>query len=199
MSILELHRLGKPLSMVERAALPPDCLSIDNDGEVIARWDGRGRTRTECLYVAAAMAKAVPSALFSVRDGPLEGEVPADPWAALEAGRLDGIDDALRGASLDGDQRWIVQQLFRSSNPAEVALACRIALVTDWRTAVTHIRRLVDHDTAVVRQSVAAALGALAGPVVEPMLNRLSKDQDPGVREAAQDALSAIRARQEER
>ena len=61
MPILELHRSSRPLSMAERAALPPDCLWIEDDGEVVARWDGRSRTRIECLYAAAAMANPLLS------------------------------------------------------------------------------------------------------------------------------------------
>ena len=195
MLFLELHRSGLPLSTSERSALPEGADAVAGDERVIARMDVGGLTRIDQLHAAVALARAVPDAVFVVRDEPLEGELPEDPWAAIEAGHLEGVDQALVGAKLSSDQRWRVQQLLRSAHPEETALGCRIARVVGWRSAVTHIRRLVDHEDADVRRACADALGVLAGPVVTPLLQRLARDESPEVREAASGALETIESR----
>ena len=195
MSILELHRSQQPLCESERNALPLAASAVDGEEPVVARLDARSLCLSDQLRAAAELARAVPSALFVVRDEPLKDELPEDPWAAIERGQFEGVEYALEGTELSSDQRWTVQQLLRSSSPAEVALGCRIARVVGWRSAVTHIRRLVDHDDPAVRRDCAAALGVLAGPVVSPLLERLSRDESPQVREAAERALEAIESR----
>lgn len=184
-----------PLSADERDALPEGIKAVTDEGEVVARGDLTLPT-AELARVCFVLGQAIPGGTL----GYAEAAAPLapsgiDPWKLLDDGDIDGAEQAFEGRELDPEGRDRVRELFRSTDPAEVALAIRIARATNWRSFVTQLRRTVEHGDVNVRRDCARAIGRLAGPSLVPILEKLLSDTSPEVQQAARDALAEINAR----
>lgn len=208
MPILELRR-SSPLSAAEIARLPDRCRAVPEpaDDHVVARAEVDLPT-AELARFAFALGQAVPDAELAVTEPPAQVDTPAedtgeadddidrnDPWALLDAGRIDEAEAAFDGFSLDMEGRDRVRRLYMSTDPKEIALGCRIAGLTGWKSMATNMRRSLNHADTRVRRDAAWAIGKLAGPALIPPLQRLLDDPSPEVREAASEAIAAIEER----
>jgi hypothetical protein len=192
---------ASPLSRTEAAALPRGCVATDGAAGVVARAE-IDLPLGQLLGYAVAMGRAVPDAIFMVQEGapavpadPVTDEVitETDPWKLVDAHKYDEAERVFgAGNALNADGRLRVNQLWTSQNPGDVALACRIARLTQWKSAVTNLRRLLTHAHPDVRRDAVTAIGALAGPSMEVAVRALEADPDAGVREAAKEARAKL-------
>ncbi len=223
MALLTLRR-DAGLSEQERAAIPAGANILQGHGDQIVRYQHNGTT-ADLVELAFCLGQAVAGATIDVRGiverrgatpvpatepaaaqsgEPAEGAPAAtegaaagkDPWKLLDAGDHAGAVAAFASAGLDSPGRDRVRALFKSTDPEKVALSCRIAAATNWRAFTTNLRRLGTHADVRVRRDAAVAIGRLAGPSLEPLLERLSQDTSPEVRAAALEALEEIASRQ---
>jgi len=203
MPILLLSR-PKPLTAVEARARPKGCEPVDGDGGVVARAEV-DLPLGGLLGYAVAMGRAVPDALFSVLEAQVIAKPPADdapsdavitetnPWALVDARRLADAERVFAaGNGLDAAGRDRCRLLLSAADSAEVALGCRIARVTNWKSIVVNLRPLLRHDHPAVRRDAAAAIGALAGPSMAAAVRPLLEDPDAEVKAAAKEAFARL-------
>ncbi len=137
------------------------------------------------------LGAAVPGCALAV-DAPEVADAPpagTDPWKLAAAGdaRAEGM---LTGQPLDATGRFRVQEMWASGDPKVVALGCRIARVTGWKSAVQGMRRLLTHPSPLVRTEVVLGMGELAGPSLTMAVRPLLTDSDEGVRVVAKKVLA---------
>ncbi len=188
MPTIRLYRPA-PLTPDEVLALPPGAAVTDPATDERARLTldlpellqavyELGSTLPACrLTLDAELAPVAPAA-------PAEPDLGTDPWKLVDAGDP-RAEKLFVGNPLDSAGRGRVQTMLASPDPAVIALACRIACWTDWRSGVQLIRRLVAHPSPVVRKEVVTAIGQLAGPSLTMTIRPLRTDPDPEVRAAA--------------
>ena len=188
--------------------VPPGLVADPQRG---AAWVDLPPALPALVGTVVALARALPHAMFAVEATPAEAAVvaaappPADAdatepqgaWALLDAGRVDAALATFAVEGLDTAGRDRTRALVASTDPEQVALACRIAAAATWRSFVTPMRRLLEHGDVRVRTQAVRAIGALAGPSLHASLQRLSGDPSPEVRAAVTRALAAIEARRE--
>lgn len=193
MPILLLRR-AQSLTPLELGQLPGGCVGVRGEGDVVARATVKLGT-AQLLYLAVAMARAVPDARFEVVEAetlgappeatPTGTEVGESAWALAEAGDLVGAARAFEGLQLDPSGRDRVRDMLQSTQPSELAMGCLIARLTGWKSAVQNMRSLVRHADATVRLEAVRAVAALAGPVMTPVLRPAETDPNPEVRAVA--------------
>ncbi|MEC8425389.1 MAG: hypothetical protein VX000_16505, partial [Myxococcota bacterium] len=88
---------------------------------------------------------ALPVAPASVPLAERDTIGPDDPWAAWDAGDIQGALRALEGAGLDSSGRARVRSMLQSTDPIEVAQGCELARAAGWRSSVQAMRRLLQH------------------------------------------------------
>lgn len=109
-----------------------------------------------------------------------------DPWKLVDARRIADAERVFAaGNGLDSPGRERCRALLAARDPAEVALGCRIARLTSWRSIVVNLRLLLRHDHPAVRRDAVEAVGALAGPSLAAAVKPLLDDPDAEVRAAA--------------
>jgi hypothetical protein len=204
-----LLRRTSPLSVRELSQLPRGCVGVQGESDIIARATIK-LPLPRLLSFAVAMGRAIPDARFESFEE-AEGELPPpgpeaelppaelelaeepDPWALIAAGDYNGAEAVLgRRAALDPDGRDRVRALLGSTDPAEVALACRLARLTRWKSLAQNMRSLVQHADVRVRRDAVTAMGVLTGPAFVPVVRPLLQDPSPEVREAAAAALAQL-------
>lgn len=154
--------------------------------------------------VAAAPEEPAPESTELVPVPPVAAEpepvedadtlVPDDPWRLWEEGDEESAWGAFGAHELDSKGRARVRAMLQSTDPAQVAVGCRIARLTQWRSTVTSLRRLLGHADTRVREEAVKAVGALAGPALVPSVRMLLNDNSPEVRSAAVSALMKLEA-----
>lgn len=206
MARLLLHR-STPLTLDEASRLPEGA-RVDN-GPHGGRVELVLRDHTPDLVAAAyRLGAAVPDGLIEWVSDPQTTLVPAadptldelpqveaTPWSLLDAGQEAAALAAFATHGLDPDGRERVRVLFQSTDPVQVALACRIATAANWRSFVTPLRRVLDHGDVRVRAEAVRAIGVLAGPALSWQIERMIQDPSPDVRRAVIEALAAIEGR----
>lgn len=208
MASLDILR-SRPLGPAERARLPEGVTCLGGEGErvahILAPEDpaalvalvlALARALPDCrvLWVETALepaAQSVPPPGAPPPPRPA-GAAAGDPWKLVESGEVEAGLRLLSGTDLDGRGRDYVRSMLQDTDPARLALACRIARVTGWRSSVSNIRRLLDHGDKRVRLAAIEAVGALAGPGLVPALLRLSGDPNPEIQAAAAAAVQTI-------
>lgn len=224
MATLTLRR-ASPLSDEEKLRLPPGCVAGGDEGVVaVAKAEGslaamlafaaavaRAVPDAELVVQVPASAAALPGlegarpAPAPVEPAPAEGvglvpvdeAVPADadPWALLDRGEHDRAARALEGKVLDDTGRTRLRFLLSAGSVEDVVFALRASRVTGWKSAVTSVRRFTEHEEPEVRAEAALAIGALAGASQLMLLEKMSRDKAPAVREAALKAIESIQSR----
>jgi hypothetical protein len=117
----------------------------------------------------------------------------ADPWKLVAAGQLAQAERVFAaGNGLDSAGRERCRALFTDRDPERLALGCRIARVTAWKSIVVTLRPLLTHAHPSVRRDAATAIGALAGPSMAATLRPLLADPDAEVRAAATEGLAKL-------
>ncbi|NOY24714.1 MAG: hypothetical protein GXP62_02480 [Oligoflexia bacterium] len=213
MARLVLSR-STPITLAEATALPLRA-RVDNGahgGRV--ELDLPGRDLPVLLDAAFALGAAVPDGILQGHDLPGLTELdlaptttdprqatpsptaPPTPWDLLEAGPLDPALLAFSDQGLDPDGRERVRTLFHSTDPAQTALACRIATATQWRSFVTSLRRVLNHADTRVRLAAVQGIGAMAGVGMIWQVEKLRQDPSPEIRQAVAQAIAAIESRQ---
>ena len=139
--------------------------------------------------VAAEPAVAARGARKVYDDHQLSDADPANPWSSLDLSDIDRAAARFVGHALDGPGRERVRALLKSTNPAEIALGCRVAGVTGWRSAVQQVKPCLRHADSRVRVEAARAVGLLGGPALSLQLRGMVEDAAPEVREAVAAAL----------
>ncbi len=119
-----------------------------------------------------------------------------DPWELVRQRRFDEVLAVLAGTALDSLGRDVVRELLSSTDPEEVALACDIARITQWKSFVSTMRRKLDHADTRVRVAAVRAIGHLSGPAMIWHLQKLSGDASADVQAAVADAVAEIEGRQ---
>ncbi|MCK6503300.1 hypothetical protein L6R53_07870 [Myxococcota bacterium] len=207
-----------PITLAEAERLPVGARVDNGPGGGQVALELPGRDLAALLQAAAALARAVPDAVLTAQGlpdlaAPVAPALPApvaptaaaqggaapadaDPWALLDAGQVDAALLAFAREGLDPAGRERVRQLFQSTAPEQVAVACRIATAAGWRSFVTSIRRVLDHGDTRVRVAAVQAVGALAGPSMQGAAEKMRNDPSPDVRQAAVAAVAAIEGRQ---
>ena len=123
-------------------------------------------------------------------DHGLEDDDPDNPWSALDLSDIDRAAARFQGHKLDSNGRDRVRAMLRSTDPTELAAACRIARVTEWRSMAMAIKRCVRHADTRVKLEAVQALAALGGPAMGLAVRPLLKDPAPEVRAAAEAAMA---------
>ena len=118
-----------------------------------------------------------------------------DPWVALDRGERDRAMRRFAAVPLSAEGRERVRRMVLSANPVEVIDALRIARVTDFKSFFSNARRVSDHSDPGVRAESALAIGSLAGFSQLTLLEKMLKDPDASVRDAAKQAIQFINAR----
>ncbi len=218
---LQLRR-GRPLDMGEIGRLPNGCVAVSGDGDLIARAqvqlptsqlvalavamaraipdsrfevedpDGHSRSVSPERFSSPQLPAPVGDAASGASAPPSPSRASGNPWSLLAAGKVSEAEAAFDGIPLDSGGRDRVRAMLRSTQPAKVAQGCRIARLTGWRSAVHNLRPHLRHADADVRLDAAQAIGALAGPAMEPALRPLLADPSPEVREATASAITAL-------
>ncbi|MDP2305472.1 MAG: HEAT repeat domain-containing protein [Pseudomonadota bacterium] len=217
MPILLLSR-PRPLTAAEKRLLPKGCVATDGAEGVVARAD-LDLPLAGLLGYAVAMGRAVPDAFFGVQeaaaapavdtgapapegtavassampDAPEETITESDPWRLVDGGKIPQAERVFAsGNGLDPVGRDRCRRLQASGDPEEVALGCRIARLTNWKSIVVNLRPLLKHAHPSVRRDAAEAIGALAGPSMAPTVRLLINDPDAEVKAAAIAALARL-------
>lgn len=138
----------------------------------------------------AAVQAAAPRRTFD--DHKLTADDPGNPWARLDLSDLDKAAARFVGHTLDGPGRERVRAYLRSTEPKELALGCRIAGLTVWRSAVTQIKPCLRHADSRVRLEAVRAIGLLGGPAFSVQLRGMAQDPAPEVREAVAEAIGKL-------
>ena len=125
-------------------------------------------------------------------DHKLTADDPTNPWARLDLGDIDRAAARFAGHTLDGPGRERVRGLLRSTDPLELALGCRVAGATVWRSAVTQIKPCLRHADSRVRLEAVRAIGLLGGPAFSVQLRGMAQDPAPEVREAVAEAIGKL-------
>ena len=204
MPVIELHRQS-PLSPLEVSRLPGGCIVVEGQGEVVARANVE-LPLADFVRLAVAMGRAVPDARVEVPETRMattqapKAEPPPkpatpetdDPWQLVAAGHYDAAEEKLKGKALDTQGRERLRELLQSTDPVKIAAGCRLARATQWRSAVSSIRRHLDHADTRVRKAAVEAVGSLAGPGLVPTLQRMRQDASPEVRQSVEAAIREI-------
>ncbi len=181
-------------------ALPQAEVSVEGDAALVRSASARpaadastgGATSEE-----AASEKAASGEAAAAPAAPAPAATAADdPWELVTQGRHDEALAAVSGGSLDSRGRDVVRELANSTDPAEVALACRIAAATDWRSFVSPMRRLLDHADSRVKIAAVEAIGMLGGPAMSWQLEKRAEGASPDLKAAIDAAVAAIEGRQ---
>lgn len=123
-------------------------------------------------------------------DHGFEEDDPDNPWTALDLSDIDQAAARFEGHALDSNGRDRVRAMLRSTDPMELAAACRIARVTAWRSMAQTIKRCARHADTRVRLEAVQALAALGGPAMSLAVRPLLDDPAPEVRAAAEVAMA---------
>ena len=123
-------------------------------------------------------------------DHGLEDDDPDNPWSALDLSDIDQAAARFEGHKLDSVGRDRVRAMLRSTDPMELAAACRIARVTEWRSMAQSIKRCARHADTRVRLEAVMALSELGGPSMSLAVRPLLNDAAPEVRTAAEQAMA---------
>ncbi len=144
--------------------------------------------RTAASAAAAAASPAAPTA------APADEVITeTDPWKLVDAGQIADAERVFAaGNALDPAGRERCRRLHTSGYPEEVALGCRIARLTNWRSIVVNLRPLLKHEHPSVRRDAAEAIGVLAGPSMAATVRLLIDDPDAEVKAAARAALARL-------
>ncbi|MCK6520577.1 hypothetical protein L6R49_03960 [Myxococcota bacterium] len=147
--------------------------------------------------VAAVVSDAPAQAEVAGEEAPAEAAEQdfVDPWVALDRGERDRAMRRFAAVPLTADGRERVRRMVLSANPVEVTDALRIARVTDFKSFFSNARRVSDHSDPAVRAEAAMAIGSLAGFSQLTLLEKMQKDPDATVREAAKQAIQLINTR----
>lgn len=125
-----------------------------------------------------------------------EGQDDVDPWTLVNQGKIAEAERIFAaGYTVDAVAREKILALTRNPDPVRVALGVRIARLVNYRTFVMNVRQLADHADPKVRVEVALALGALGGRSLLLPLEKLQKDKNAEVRQAATDSIKRIETR----
>ena len=193
------------LSADEIRNLPTGALLTDGDGGIRVRAT-LDLPLAALLDFAYALGEAVAGGVLYVEEPKLEAPAPRppprddldvitehDPWKLVDAGDPARAERVFaQGNGLDAAGRQRVQGMWAAADPDTVSLACRIARLTGWKSAVQTLRRLLTHPHPDVRRDAAAAIGDLAGPSLAVALRSLSADPDAEVRSVAGEALAKL-------
>lgn len=188
---MRLIRLTRPapLTIKEALALPPGVTASEPGTDERATLPADALT-SDLLQLVYSLGSAIPGGTLTLDPAPAapdalpELEAGADPWALADAGDP-RAEQLFTGQPLDSAGRSRVQAMLAAPEAATVAMACRIARWTDWKSGVQLIRRLVTHPNAAVRRDAVIAIGELAGPSLTMTIRPLRTDPDPEVRAAA--------------
>ena len=123
-------------------------------------------------------------------DHGLEDDDPDNPWSALDLSDIDHATARFEGHKLDSNGRDRVRRMLRSTDPTELAAACRIARITEWRSMAQSIKRCARHADTRVRLEAVLALTELGGPSMSLAVRPLLDDAAPEVRAAAEQAMA---------
>jgi hypothetical protein len=123
-------------------------------------------------------------------DHGFEDDDPDNPWTALDLSDIDNAAARFEGHKLDSNGRDRVRKMLRSTDPLELAAACRIARVTAWRSMAQSIKKCARHADTKVRLEAVLALTDLGGPSMSLAVRPLLDDAAPEVRAAAEQAMS---------
>ncbi|MES2640990.1 MAG: HEAT repeat domain-containing protein [Myxococcota bacterium] len=139
-------------------------------------------------------AVAVPPPAAAPAAAPPEETITeTDPWKLVDAGKVAEAERVFAsGNGLDPAGRDRCRRLQSSGDPEEVALGCRIARLTNWKSIVVNLRPLLKHAHPAVRRDAAEAIGALAGPSMAATVRLLINDPDAEVKAAAVAALARL-------
>lgn len=221
MPILLLSR-PRPLTPAEVRLLPKGCVATDGSDGVVARADldlplagllgyavAMGRAVPDAFFgVQEHPAAAVVDTGAPAPDGTRAAAAPppvaaapaqaetiteTDPWKLVDAGRFAEAERVFAaGNGLDPAGRDRCRQLQASGDPEQVALGCRIARHTNWKSIVVNLRPLLRHAHPSVRRDAAEAIGVLAGPSMAATVRPLITDPDAEVKAAAIAALARL-------
>lgn len=143
----------------------------------------------------AVVPSDAPAQAEGAADGAEAEQDFVDPWVALDRGERDRAMRRFAAVPLSADGRERVRRMVLSANPVEVIDALRIARVTDFKSFFSNARRVSDHSDPGVRAESALAIGSLAGFSQLTLLEKMQKDPEASVREAAKQAIQFINAR----
>jgi hypothetical protein len=174
------------LAVAMGRAVPDAKLHVEEDAGTEPVYDLPKEDKAPKTAEAAVQAVTAPRRFDD--HGHKEGDA-ANPWTGLDLSDLDRAAAPFVGKPLDGPGRDRVRTMLRSTDPRELALACRIARVSDWRSVVQSLRPCLRHADTRVRLEAVLGLAALGGPAVLLSLRPLTEDPAPEVREAAITAL----------
>ncbi|MDP2315353.1 MAG: HEAT repeat domain-containing protein [Pseudomonadota bacterium] len=139
---------------------------------------------------AAVPVPAAPPAALAPTDDVI---TETDGWKLVDAGQIPQAERVFgAGNPLDAAGRDRCRRLHNSGDPEEVALGCRIARLTNWKSIVVNLRPLLKHAHPSVRRDAAEAIGALAGPSMAATVRPLLTDPDAEVKAAATAALARL-------
>ena len=173
---------------------------VRGEGDIVARAVVQAPL-PQLLALAVKMGRAAPDARFElVEDGavqeaanpnlaPVEAPSARSPWELFAAGEDEAAYALFDGQSLDPEGRDRVRAMIQGTQPQDIIRGCKVARITAWKSIVQNMRGLVRHADPRVRLEVARAMGALAGPVMGPVLRPLAEDPNAEVRAAAAAAL----------
>jgi hypothetical protein len=127
-------------------------------------------------------------------DHGLAGDDPKNPWASVDAAPLDdarfeAVGARFHGHTLDSAGRERARALLQATAPLSLALGCRVARETGWRSAIQQVKRCLRHADARVRKEAVLAVGVLGGPALAVAVRPLLDDPNPEIQAAAQQAL----------
>lgn len=211
-AVVMLLSRPRPLTPAEMKLLPKGAVATNGGDGVVARAEV-DLPMGGLLGYAVALGRVAPDALFSVLDLPVvanpdrgapdpaaapppapeEVITETDPWKLVDAGDIPKAERVFAaGVGLDVQGRDRCRRLLNSGDPGEVALGCRVARLTNWKSIVVNLRPLLRHPHPWVRRDAAEAIGVLAGPSMAATLRPLLTDPDAEVKTAATAALARL-------
>lgn len=153
------------------------CGALTAGDLVTALADPASAVRRRAAEEAARAGTADPGVGLALLDRTADGEPTVAEAAAFALGEL---DPPPRGAA---------EALTRLLDHAEVVVReTAVAALGSLGLGLPAVLRAT-HDVATVRRRAVLALAAFAGPEVEDALERLARDRDRQVRQAAEDLL----------
>jgi len=133
-----------------------------------------------------------------LEDEPVIEESPPSPeewWTLLAGGNAKKAMETLTQKKFNMDDRNELRTFFKSDDPKEVLFVCEAVVPLEWKSFVMTLRLALQNPSPSVRRGAVLAIGALAGPSMEPSVRLLLPDRDHTVREAAQKALKLLNKR----
>ena len=185
-STLPLPRLIQ-LAVAMGRAVPDAALHVEEERGAEAIYGVEKEAPAAPAAADPAVAALATRKVFD--DHQLSEADPANPWSKLDHSDIDQAAARFVGHTLDGPGRDRVRAMLRGTDPAEIALGCRVAGVTAWRSAVQQVKPCLRHADTRVRVEAARAVGLLGGPALSVQLRGMTEDTAPEVREAVAEAL----------